>query len=386
MIKNINNEIELSSFYIIFGGSTMTEKINYRGISHTLEHLICKSFDHLQDDFQRYGVVYNAYTSNTEVVFYMTGLDEYINKYKYEFLELILSYDPTEEELENEKKIILEEYKDSFNDQINNHFLNLNRKLFEYYHPIGFRRDIENLTIEDCKEYLSLFYKKPTMIINVSKNNDFNFNVDFRESKIFQPFKILENNQFFKIKNISDSKYVVPEGVIPLELMNEYKNKESIINVSNVATSDFPLISFTCSMLGSGLNSPLYQEVREKSGLAYYVQCVNQKLNNNSSIVTILTETSTENVDYLQDEIGKVLNNKERYLTQDRFEIIKDNFLVKLKKNNILRHSNINRYMETSAWNMENYIDKITLDDVYNIMDKHFKWDGFYKSIYNNEF
>jgi len=386
MIKNINNEIELSSFYIVFDGSTMNEKSGTYGLSHLLEHLICKSFDHLQDDFQRYGISYNAYTSNNEVVFYMTGLDEYINKYKYEFLELILSYDPTEEELTNEKKIVLEEYKDSFNDQINNHFLNLNRKLFGYYHPIGLRSDIENFTIEDCKEYLELFYKKPTMIINVSKNNDFDFNVDFRESKSFEPFRILDNTKFFKIQNKSDSRRIVPEGVIPLELMNKYKNKESIINVSNVASSDFPTISFTCSMLGSGLNSPLYQEVREKSGLAYYVQCVNQKLNNNSSIVTILTETSTENVDYLQDEIGKVLNNKETYLTQDRFEIIKDNFLVKLKKSNILRHSNVNRYMEPPTWNMENYIDKITLDDVYNVMDKYFKWDGFYTSIYNKEF
>lgn len=383
MIKNINNEIELSSFYIIFDGSSMNEKPGWYGISHLMEHLVCKSFEHLQDDFQRYGIAWNAYTSNTEIVFYMNGLDEYINKYKYEFLELLLSYEPTEEELENEKKIVLEEYKDSFNDQINNHFFNLNRKLFGYYHPIGLRSDIENFTIEDCKEYLGLFYKNPTLIINVSKNNDFNFNVDFREPKIYEPFKLIENKKFFKIESNSD---VVPEGVIPLELINKYNNKESIINVSNVATSDFPLISFTCSMLGSGLNSPLYQEVREKSGLAYYVQCINQKLNHKSSVVTILTETSTENVDYLQNEIGKVLNNKEIYLTQDRFDIIKDNFLVKLKKNNILRHSNVSKYMEPQEWNMENYIDTIKLKDVYDIMDKYFNWDIFYKSIYNKEF
>ncbi len=383
MIKNIKNDIELSSFHVVFDGSTMVEKIGTLGSSHILEHLICKSFEHLQDDFQRYGISWNAYTSNTEVVFHLSGLDEYVNKYKYEFLELILSYEPTEDELENEKKIVLEEYKDAFNDQMGNHFLNLNRKLFGYYQPIGLRSDIEKFTIEDCKEYLGLYYKKPTTIINVSKNNDFEFNVDFRDRLIYKPFKFTKTD----IHNIkSDTDLIVPEGLVPLELINEYKNKQSIINISNVATEDFSLISYTCGMLGSGLNSPLYQEVREKSGLAYYVQCVNMKLNNISSAVTILSETSNENVEYLQDEIGKVLRNKEIYLTQDRFDIIKDNLSVKFKKNKILRHANINKYIEPDIWNVENIIHNITLDDVYETVDKYFNWEDFYKSIYKSEF
>ncbi len=383
MIKNIKNNIELSSFHVVFDGSSMVEKVGTFGASHICEHLICKSFEHLQDDFQRYGISWNAYTSNSEVVFYISGLEQYITKYKYEFLKLILSYEPTEDELENEKKIVLEEYKDSFNDQISNHFLNLNRKLYGYYHPIGLRSDIENFTIEDCRKYLNLFYKKPTKIINISKNDDFKFDVDFRDSKIYEPFKLIENQKFFNIENETD---IVPDGVIPLELINKYKNKESIINVSNVATSDFPYIAFTCSMLGSGLNSPLYQEVREKSGLAYYVQCINQKLNNTSSCVTILTETSNENVEEVQNGIRKILTNKEKYLTQDRFDIIKDNFLVKLKKNDILRHANVTKYVEPPYWSMGNLIHEITLDDIYQTMDKYFIWDNFYKSIYSKEF
>jgi len=386
MVKNIKNNIELSSFHIIFDGSTMNEKIGCYGINHLLEHLLCKSFDHLQDDFQRYGIIWNAYTSNTEVIFYMNGLDEYVNKYKYEFLEQILSYEPTEEELENEKKIVLEEYKDTFNDQINNHFLNLNRKKFGYYHPIGLRSDIENFTLKDCKKYLKSFYKKPTLIINVSKNNDFNLETidsNFRDCVTYEPLKIIETKTF-NIKN--NENLIAPKGTVPLELINDFKNKQSIINLSNVATQDFPLISYTCSMLGSGLNSPLYQEVREKSGLAYYVQCINQKLNHTSSVVTILTETSNENVEQVQDEISKVLKNKEKYLTQDRFEIIKDNFLVKLKKNDILRHTSVNKYIEPESWNMENLIHKITLNDIYETMDKYFVWNNFYQSIYKNEF
>lgn len=368
MIKNIKAEIDLSSFYIVFDGSTMNEKPGWYGISHLMEHLVCKSFEHLQDDFQRYGINWNAYTSNTEVVFYMSGLDEYVNKFKNSFLNLILSYEPTDKHLENEKKIVLEEYKDTFNEQVNSHFLNLNRKMFGYYEPIGLKSDIENFTIEDCKTYLDLYFKKPTQIINVSKNNDFVSDVEFRENIITKPFNYIDSNN------------------IELELVNEFKNKESIINISNIAEEDFAKIKFTCNILGSGLNSPLYQEVREKMGLVYYIQCVNQKLNLLSSCVTIITETSSENVPQVQYEISNILNNKEKFVTKYRFDVVKDNFIVKMKKNNILKHNNISKYIEPDNWNVDNIINNITLDDVFLTMEKYFNWSNFYKSIYSEEF
>jgi len=379
---NIKNEIELSSFYIIFNGSTMNEKPGWYGISHLMEHLVCKSFEHLQDDFQRYGISWNAYTDNTEIVFHMSGLDEWVNKYKYEFLNSILSYEPTEEELENEKKIVLEEYKDSFNEQIYSHWLNLDRKLFNYYGPIGLRTDIENFTLNDCKNFLELTYKKPSKIINVSKYNDFNQPIDLKTPIEYEPFKFV-NNEFFYIKNDDD---IVPDNKIPLELINDFKSKESIINVSEIITEDFPYIDFTCSMLGDGLNSPLYQEIRENNGLSYYIGCYNKKLNNNSSVINIYTETSPENVEKVQQLIYHVLSNKEKYLTQDRFDIIKDNYIVKIKKNNILVHDRLNKYINPDKWNIENIIYDITLDDVYNIIDKYFNFEKYYKSIYNKEF
>lgn len=369
MIKNIKNDIEISSFYIIFDGSTMNEKPGWYGISHLMEHLICKSFDHLQDDFQRYGITWNAYTDNTEIVFHMTGLDEWINKYKYIFLDSILSYKPTKKELENEKKIVIEEYKDSFNEQIYNHWLNLDRKLYNYYGPIGLKSDIENFTINDCKKFMKLTYKKPTKIINVSKYNDFNKNIKLEKPTDYNPF-IYNNN----LENI------------PLELVNKFENKESIINTSNIITKDFPYVKFTCSMLGYGLNSPLYKEIREKNNLSYYVGCSIRKLNNNSATINIYTETSPDNVNKVQNSIAKILNNKKKYITQERLNIIKDNYLVKIKKNDILIHDRLNKHIEPENWNIENIIDHITLDDVHNTMDKYFNWNDFYKSVYNEEF
>jgi len=384
MIVNAKSETGLSGFYIIFDGSTMNEKPGWIGISHLLEHLVCKSFEHMQNAYQQKNIKWNAYTSNTEVVFFMRGLDRHINTFKKEFLNLILSYEPTQEQLDNEKKIVLEEYKMAFNSQGESHYMNLHRKIFNYYGPIGLRSDVENFTLQDCKEYLNLFYKKPTRVINISKYNDFEDNIEFRPKINAKPFEININDNLYIIKSDEDTK--VPEGMIPLEIITDYQNKTSIINLSPIIDKDFNYISFLCEMLGSGLNSPLYKEVREKLGLVYGISCFVDRLNNSSCVIGIITDTSFKNIETVQNQIKLVLENKEIYLTQERFNIVKDSYLTKLEESEILNHSNVGKYMDEPEWRIETIINEITLQDVYNNVDKYLKWKDMYKSVDKTEF
>ncbi len=72
-----------------------------------MEHLMCKNFDHLQEDFDKDGIDWNAYTSSNEIVFYLTGLDEKVNKWKGEFMDLLGEFSVpahTQETLEEAKK------------------------------------------------------------------------------------------------------------------------------------------------------------------------------------------------------------------------------------------------------------------------------------------
>lgn len=384
MIVNVKSSTGLSGFYVIFEGSTMVEKPGWYGLSHLMEHLVCKSFEHLQDTYQQKNIKWNAYTSNTEIVFFMRGLDRHINAHKTEFLDLILSYEPTQEQLDNEKKIVLEEYKRSFNSQGEAHYLNLQRKLFGYYNAIGLRSDIENFTLEDCKEYLNKYYKKPTKIINISMHNDFEHPVKFRKKPANKLFKFNANENLHIIK--SDDETSVPEGMIPLEIINEYKNKVSIFNFSPIVKDKFGEVQFLCEMLGGGLNSPLYQEIREKLGLVYGISCYNDALNEKSAMIVIATDTSNKNIEIVQNQIKYVLENKEKFLTQERFDIVKDSYLTKLEEAEILNYANIRKFIDPKEWLIETIIDKITLKDIYDIVDKYLKWDNIYKSVDKTEF
>ena len=384
MIVNVKSETGLSGFYVIFDGSTMNEKPGWFGLSHLMEHLVCKSFEHLQDTYQQKNIKWNAYTSNTEVVFFMKGLDRHINEHKKEFLDLILSYEPTQEQLDNEKKIVLEEYKMSFNSQGSAHYLNLQRKMFGFYGPIGIRSDIEKFTLQDCKEYLDLFYKNPTRVINISKYNDFNSDIKFRKKVDYKPFEIKLNTNLHIIT--SDDETDVPEGMIPLEIITDYKNKVSILNTSPIITKDFAYASFLCEMLGAGLNSPLYKEVREKLGLVYSIGCFIDKFNSESCVIGIMTDTSVKNIDVVQNQIKNVLEKKEEFLTQERFDIVKDSYITKLEESEILNFSNVGKYMDEEEWRIESVINNITLQDVYNVVDKYLNWNDMYKSVDKTEF
>ena len=49
------------------------------------------------------------------------------------------------------------------------------------YNSIGKKEDIHNLKIKDCIDYYKEYYKYPSKIINVSKNNEFDENIKFND-------------------------------------------------------------------------------------------------------------------------------------------------------------------------------------------------------------
>ena len=366
MIVNLKSQTDLSGFYVVYEGSTNLEKKGWYGISHLMEHLMCKNFDHLQEDFDRDGIEWNAYTSSNEIVFYLTGLEDKVNKWKGEFMDLLGGFNVKKSEFENERNIVLEEYMDSFNEQTQCHVLNLSRKLFGDYDPIGLKEDLENLKFMDCLNYFELQYAKPTKIINVSKKDYKNSTLDFADRTIIKPIAYGNHN-------------------VPLELNNEWKDKTSIAILSPVINEDFAYIHFINAMLSLGLKSPLYQEIREKRGLVYYVHCYQSRMNN-QGLNSISTQTSNRNFNAVVDAVEGVIKNPKKYLTKDRFNLVKDYYSVRMQKDEILRYKSVNQFINPTGWSVYDILDKITLKKVLEVYDKYYQFDNFYISNDKKEF
>lgn len=368
---NAKSKTDLSGFYIVYHGSTLLEKPGTYGISHLMEHLMCKNFDDLQDNFDEDGIGWNAYTSSNLICFYITGLDKYVNKWKYILFNKMKNFQVTQETLDKEKKIVLEEYKDAFNNQAETHLANLYRKIYGSYDAIGQRESIEAITLKDCEDHFNLQYQNP-QVINISKHNKFKLE-GFVEKELSFPKEKLK----LKPKDVS----------VTYEKSNEFKEKTSIALLSPIVKDkDAAMVRFICYLFGMGLKSPLYQEIREKKGLVYYVRCYINDFSTNGSVL-ISSETSNENVDEFIKTVQYVLENKEKFITQERFDVVKQYFEILFEKNKILSYENPESFYRSPNWSLKKLFKQkdFNLEKVMEMCDKYFDFDFYYVSTDKTE-
>lgn len=367
MIINLKSQTDLAGLYFVYEGSTNLETNGNLGISHLMEHLVCKNFEHLRDDFEREGIDWNAYTSSNEIVFYFTGLEEYLSKRRMELSDLMSDFNVTKDQFENERKIVLQEYTDYFSDQTESHMLNLGRKLFLDYDPIGLREDLEGLKFMDCLNFFEKQFANPSKIISVSPTTKFEADIQFAKRDIDKQIRF------------------GPHSDAILESRNDYGDKVSLIMVSKIAEQDFAWITFINAMLSSGLSSPLYTEVREKRGLVYYIRC-NQSRLNRQGYTTISTQTSQKNVDEVCDAVRSVLMNPSKWMTRERFDTIKEAYKIKLKKEKINRYSNVNYWITPKGWSVRDIMDELDYDKMIDVYKRNFNYNNFYISNDKEEF
>ena len=367
MVINLKSPSDLSGFYIVFEGSTNLESDGNFGISHLMEHLLCKNFENLRPKFEKYGVHWNAYTTNNEIVFFFTGLDKFLNKWKNDLIDLITDFKASKQQFENEKKIVLQEYNQAFGDQSHSHLLNLNRKIYKSFQPIGRRSDLERIKYMDCIDFFEKQFQSPTKIINVSKDSTFNYD--------FEPNK----PSFDYVPDFG------PHMDVELELNRKSNDKVSIIFMSKPLEKDLNYVSFINSMLSMGLSSPLYSEIREKRGLVYGINTSQQRLNN-FGVNLISTETSKSNKDEVVNSIKEILDNPSKHLTPKRFEIIKNAYKINYIKDKIDRYRNVNLWINPKDWSVKSILPTITYDYTMDVFQRHFSLDNFYISEDITEF
>jgi len=365
MIINRKSPTDLSGFYIVYKGSVLNEEPKNYGISHLMEHLMCKMFENLYDDFDRYSINWNAYTSGNEVVFHMKGLDEYIYKYRHELLNSLSKFKVSEKDFKTELSVVIQEYKDTFQDQFSSAYYNLLRKVYGNYGPIGKLQSLENLTYEDINDYWQKYLSKPSMIINISKNSEFNG---------FDNFSTTHPDTFKTIK----SDELVFEN-------NSKFNKACIAGYIEVE-DDISKIDFVLDMLGMSLKSPFTKEIREKRGLTYGVHNHIANISDTQGLVTTSLITTDENVDEVLDVYKMILSDPDKYLTEERFDIVKDYHTVKRKMDEINSYSQYKKYILPDHWQIEKILDDFTFEKSKQIFDKYLTFDKWNWMLDKTEF
>ncbi len=248
------------------------EKAAENGISHFIEHMIFKGTrtrDSLQiaKQLDMIGGLSNAFTGKEYTCFHSKVLDRHFNTLADILSDIFLNsvFDPLD--MERERQVILQEIS-MVEDTPDENIHELFNHLYWKGHPLamstlGTGKTVSNLGKDTIHDYIDRFYTADRIIIAAAGNIDHEALVDF-----FQPlFEGMRPGDGRKPSAVPKGRSKVKSQWKDLEqahiclggaaphLSSEYRFAGAIFN----------------TLLGGNMSSRLFQEIREKRGLAYSV-------------------------------------------------------------------------------------------------------------------
>lgn len=242
------------------------------GISHFIEHLFFKgtkkrSARDIAVEMDSIGGEMNAFTSQEATTFYAKVVDEHLPTAIDILSDILLGskFDPLE--MEKERKVILEEIKsveDTPDDYIHELFTGTVWPDNSLGRPIlGTKETIKSLKHKDIVSYIDAYYVPREIVISVAGN--------FEHARLID----LLNASFGKLSRGGAPKHeATPVFAQAVSVRKKQLEQVQIcLGFKGMPYSheDRFVLSALNTVLGSGMSSRLFQEVREQNGLAYSI-------------------------------------------------------------------------------------------------------------------
>ena len=335
---------------------TRSEDITINGISHFIEHMLFKgtesrsAFD-IASEIDSVGGVMNAFTGKELTCFYIK-IPDYHLAMAIDLLADILKnslFDPVE--IEKEKLVVLQEIsmlEDTPDEYVHDFF----EKTFWDGHPLGLpvlgtKKTVTSFERDALTNFFTERYKGGNLTLTAAGNLKHDVLVDLVQNS----FGSLEGEP---IKEVPTKPLVIPAvAVIEKNLEQEH------IIVGTIAPSSTSHLRYPALLmnivLGGSMSSRLFQEIREKRGLAYSIRSYLAPYRD-VGMFGIYVGTSEDKV---KDVIGLILEELNKFrknlLTEKELhsakELVKgnlllgmestDNRMTKLAKNEIFFGRNV---------------------------------------------
>lgn len=276
-LKIIHQYIPNKAAYcgLIIGVGTRDELTDEEGIAHFIEHVIFKGTEkrkayHILSRIEDVGGELNAYTTKEDTCIYASFLARDYERALELFADIIFHSTFPEKEIEKEKEVVIDEinsYKDSPGELIYDDFEGL---IYNGYpigrNILGCEGAVRELKRERILEFVKRNYQPSRMVISSIGDIPFDKLVRLIE-KYFGGFES-DQSELIRIK---------PEIYTPLfkeVALETYQNHCIIGNVAYDYTQDNRLaLSLLVDVFGgTGMNSRLSLNIREKYGLAYNIE------------------------------------------------------------------------------------------------------------------
>jgi predicted Zn-dependent peptidase len=302
------------------------EPSDLNGISHFIEHMVFKGTERrtaedIAREADRIGGMLDAFTSKEHVCFNTRIIDEHLPAAFDILADLVLEPQFAEEEITREKSVIFEEIKmaqDNPEDLVHELF----SENFWYKQALGkpilgTRETVEAFNRPKLRDWFGHWYSPNQIVITAAGNVSHAQLLD------------LVGSRFADRKPSADGHSEIapsPEPRITLRAKRELEQVHLCLGVAAFPMADERRFaaSLLNSLLGGGMSSRLFQNIREKQGLAYSIF---SEMNpyRDAGMLSVYSATSADKTARLiQSVLAEFRNLKEQLVTEEEVRRAKD--------------------------------------------------------------
>jgi predicted Zn-dependent peptidase len=251
------------------------ERASTNGISHFIEHMVFKgterrSVREIAQSIESVGGYLNAFTGKEHTCYYARVLDEHAPLALDVIADMVLHPLFPEKELEKERGVIIEELKNAEDDPediIHDYF---DKAIFGS-HPLGFpvignEPNLRRFTRNDLLTYFRKHYVAHNIVVAAAGNLQHEYLVDLVEREFEKAPRRAQTNGSERRKptKLGSGRFEHPKPI---------QQAHVCLGTSTFGVRDqrrYTLMTLN-TLLGEGMSSRLYQNIREKYGFAYSV-------------------------------------------------------------------------------------------------------------------
>ena len=363
---------------------SVDENLMNNGITHFIEHMFFKgtptySARQLADTMSRIGGRINAYTSKEYVCFYAHVLDEHLDEVIDILSDMLQHSDFNIGDIEKEKGIILEEYS-MYEDSPEEIVLDEMHSTIWPNHPIGYniigtKETIKSMDQKMLKDYIASRYVGDNIVVSIVGK------IQFEEitKKIERAFSDIPSGE--KIERTAPILYAPGKKVFKKDI------EQGHIAISYPSIDYFHKDTYGMNILsaivGGGINSRLFQSIREDQGLAYsiysYVETFYQ-----TGLFTTYAATSATQIPRLYRAIRSEMNilRNEGITSQELIETkeqLKSNTIIGMENMGArMSHYGKGALLKNDIQSMDDLIEgvnHVSLEDVNRLIYETFQYN-----------
>ncbi len=369
---------------VLVGTGSKYETKNINGISHFLEHMMFKGTTKRPDkmdiakELDGIGAQYNAFTGKEYTGYYAKASMDKLDTIMDVVFDIFLNSKLAQEDIDTERGVIVEEL-NMYRDMPQRYVGDLFEKLLYGDQPAGWeivgeKETVMSLEREQFVNYFNSHYIAKNTIIAVAGNVD----PEIVKKKANEYFSTIRDG------NLVTKLPVVEKQSGPALLVHYKKTDQTHFHLGFRSCNMFDNRKYALGVLGTvlggGMSSRLFEEVRDKRGLAYYIGADNDTATDAGYFMVragVNNKKVYEAIKVVMDEIRKI---KDGGITAEEFQRAKDNISGSMALG--LEHSDAvaNAYagpilFENKVLTPEEElgkIKKVTLEEVHQVAQEIF--------------